>query len=207
MQLVEQIRLGAASGALEAGAELPSIRPLAKSLHIHHHTVAKAYSVLQRLELVRIIPGKGAFVSRPDSSLSHRARQQLVTRRIDDAIATAYQAQMDPTTIVAMLQERLAHFGKHRTATEATKEGSQAKQVGKEQGGILGGRGSTKGSKEPARTRGKGQSTSHRTAAKSGSHLSHLSQASPGAQTPLAEGGSDSPTQLSGPSSWGPAVD
>ena len=44
LQIAEQIRAAAASGALRAGEPLPGIRPLAEQLRINRNTVAKAYS-------------------------------------------------------------------------------------------------------------------------------------------------------------------
>ena len=44
LQLVDQIRYAAASGALHSGEPLPSIRPLAEELRVNRNTIAKAYA-------------------------------------------------------------------------------------------------------------------------------------------------------------------
>ena len=52
------------SGDLKAGEALPSIRALAKSLHISVLTVQKAYDLLQTgLGYIETTAGKGCYVS------------------------------------------------------------------------------------------------------------------------------------------------
>ena len=46
LQIVDQIKAAAASGALQPGEALPSIRPVAEELRVNRNTVAKAYRVL-----------------------------------------------------------------------------------------------------------------------------------------------------------------
>ena len=41
LQVVDQVKAAAASGALRTGEPLPSIRPLAEQLRINRNTVAK----------------------------------------------------------------------------------------------------------------------------------------------------------------------
>ena len=52
-QLVDQVRQLAASGGLEAGDRLPSVRAVAAELGINPTTIAKAYSLLEQEGLVR----------------------------------------------------------------------------------------------------------------------------------------------------------
>jgi GntR family transcriptional regulator len=42
LQLVDQVKAAAASGVVQAGEPLPSIRPLAETLRVNRNTVAKA---------------------------------------------------------------------------------------------------------------------------------------------------------------------
>ena len=61
-QIVDQVRRAIASGELEPGAQLPSVRALAEQLVINPNTVARAYSDLAREGVVESRAGKGLFV-------------------------------------------------------------------------------------------------------------------------------------------------
>lgn len=62
-QLIEQIGLQIASGALKAKDKLPSIRALAQRLGIHHSTITAAYSHLEDAGLLEIRQGSGVRVA------------------------------------------------------------------------------------------------------------------------------------------------
>src|SRR5207247_6739679 len=62
LQLVDQVRYAAASGALRPGEALPSIRPLAEELRLNRNTIAKAYSELESQGVIETVPGKGCFL-------------------------------------------------------------------------------------------------------------------------------------------------
>ncbi|MGH7991162.1 MAG: GntR family transcriptional regulator, partial [Limisphaerales bacterium] len=57
LQLVEQIRYAAASGALKTGEPLPPIRALAEELRINRNTVAKAYTELESQGVIQTLQG------------------------------------------------------------------------------------------------------------------------------------------------------
>jgi GntR family transcriptional regulator len=78
LQLMQQIRHAAESGALQDGDQLPGIRTLAEELVVSPHTVAKAYSELEHEGLLILHQGSGAFVA-----LNRRARS--VTDHIEMA--------------------------------------------------------------------------------------------------------------------------
>src|SRR5215470_11500525 len=62
LQLMQQIRHAAESGALQDGDQLPGIRTLAEELVVSPNTVAKAYSELEHEGLLELRQGSGAFV-------------------------------------------------------------------------------------------------------------------------------------------------
>ena len=63
LQLMQQIRHGVESGALQHGDQLPGIRTLAEDLLVSPNTVAKAYSELEHEGLLELRHGAGAFIS------------------------------------------------------------------------------------------------------------------------------------------------
>ena len=72
VQLMQQIRHAAESGALQDGDQLPGIRTLAEELVVSPNTIAKAYSELEHEGVLELRQGSGAFVS-----LNRRARSVM----------------------------------------------------------------------------------------------------------------------------------
>jgi GntR family transcriptional regulator len=62
LQLMQQIRHAAETGALADGDQLPGIRTLAEELVVSPNTVAKAYNELEHEGLLELRQGSGAFV-------------------------------------------------------------------------------------------------------------------------------------------------
>ena len=61
-QIVDQVRLAAATGRLMAGDQLPSVRALAERLLVNPNTIAKAYGELSREGIIESQQGRGASV-------------------------------------------------------------------------------------------------------------------------------------------------
>ena len=62
-QISDQVRLGTASGRLQPGEQLPSVRALAEELVVNVNTVARAYSDLLREGIVESRQGRGVFIA------------------------------------------------------------------------------------------------------------------------------------------------
>lgn len=62
-QIVDQIKAQILTGELLQGTPLPSIRALAKDLHVSIITTKRAYEELEALGLIDTLVGKGTFVS------------------------------------------------------------------------------------------------------------------------------------------------
>src|SRR6266571_7616834 len=86
LQVVDQIKSAAASGALQAGEPLPSIRPLAEELRINRNTIAKAYAELESQGIIETLPGKGFFLKQNKSPFTEPVRQRLLLTEIDEAV-------------------------------------------------------------------------------------------------------------------------
>jgi GntR family transcriptional regulator len=86
LQLMQQIRHAAETGALRDGDQLPGIRTMAEELIVSPNTVAKAYSELEHEGLLELRQGAGAFVSvkRRTRSLTNDVNE--ARRRIRDLI-------------------------------------------------------------------------------------------------------------------------
>jgi GntR family transcriptional regulator len=107
-QLYNQIQQQIMKGQLTAETVLPSVRKLAKELHISALTVKKAYDQLDASGLIHTVPGKGSFVAAVDPEMEKEAQRQEIQQELTQTIAKAkrYQlTQADVTTLVALLWE------------------------------------------------------------------------------------------------------
>ena len=110
LQLVDQVRYAAASGALRLGEPLPSIRPLAEELRVNRNTIAKAYSELESQGVIETTPGKGCFLKDGTTPFTKTVRQKLLVKEVDEAVVTAHHLQVDRETFLVLVKERLDHF-------------------------------------------------------------------------------------------------
>jgi GntR family transcriptional regulator len=123
LQLVEQVKAAAASGALQSGEALPSIRPLAEELRVNRNTVAKAYSELENMGVVETQPGRGCFVKDNHAALRKDVRRKLLTEEIDQAIVQAHHLQVPSAEFLQLVHERIDALEQKRRAHEDRKEG------------------------------------------------------------------------------------
>jgi GntR family transcriptional regulator len=110
LQIVDQVRMSAASGALRAGEALPGIRTLAEQLRINRNTVSKAYGELERQGVVEHRPGRGCFVREQSSPLKSSVKKEMLKEVIDAAIVQAHQLQVSREDFLEAVEERLGEF-------------------------------------------------------------------------------------------------
>ena len=120
LQLVDQVRYAAASGALRAGDGLPSIRPLAEELRLNRNTVAKAYAELEGLGVIETLPGKGCFVKENAATFTKPVREKILLKEIDEAVVTAHHLRVDRRTFLALVDERLDFFERKAAAKNSS---------------------------------------------------------------------------------------
>lgn len=110
LQLVDQVRYAAASGALRSGETLPSVRQLAEELRVNRNTVAKAYAELESQGVIETVPGKGCFLKDGNTPFTKTVRQKLLLKEVDEAVVTAHHLQVDRDSFLALVKERLDYF-------------------------------------------------------------------------------------------------
>jgi len=124
LQVVDQIKAAAASGALRPGEMLPSIRPLAEELRVNRNTIAKAYSELESLGVIETLPGRGCFLKENHSGLRKEVRRKLLIAEIDQVIVQAHHLQVARDEFLELLHERMDVLDvKRRASKDHKKEG------------------------------------------------------------------------------------
>ena len=88
-QISAQIKAAIMSGELKTGEAIPSVRALAKSLHISILTVQKAYSTLQEDGFIETTAGKGCYVSAQNQDFYLEEQQKKIEEKFAEAVEIA----------------------------------------------------------------------------------------------------------------------
>lgn len=88
-QITSQIKALIMSGELQTGDPIPSMRSMAKSLHVSVITVQKAYEDLQRDGFIETTVGRGSFVSAQNKDFLLEEQQKEIEEHLQEAIELA----------------------------------------------------------------------------------------------------------------------
>lgn len=105
-QITSQIKAMIMNGELQAGDTIPSVRTLAKTLHVSVITVRKAYEELQRDGFIETAVGRGSFVSAQNKEFYKEQQQRLAEEHLQMAAEIGRMNDIPLET----LQELLAMF-------------------------------------------------------------------------------------------------
>ena len=102
-QIYSQIKAQIMSGELQPGEALPSIRSLAKSLHISVLTVQKAYDQLSQEGFIETTAGKGCYVSAQNQDFYLEEQQKRIEEHFTEAIEIARESGIDLEHLTSLL--------------------------------------------------------------------------------------------------------
>ena len=110
LQIAHGIKRSIALGSLREGEQLPSVREVAEMLTVNPNTVAKAYRMLERDEVVNTRKGIGTFVTDGSLSISDRERQAVVSEMLDRALVEAGHLRLSAGEVRRLFDERVAEL-------------------------------------------------------------------------------------------------
>lgn len=123
LQIVQQVKSAAASGALRPGDALPSVRQLAEELRINRNTVARAYTELETEGVVENRQGAGCFVKAVGiSPLRKTVRSERLSEEVDALIVQAHHLRLGDDELRELLEERLSMFRKRQGTNDTARE-------------------------------------------------------------------------------------
>jgi GntR family transcriptional regulator len=98
LQIVERVKEMIASGRLNPGEQLPTVRALALDLRVNFNTVARAYRILDESGIISTQQGRGTYIlALPPPETADRLRQQalqaLTHRYLKEALRLGYDAE------------------------------------------------------------------------------------------------------------------
>jgi GntR family transcriptional regulator len=117
-QIVAQVTFGIASGAVEVGALIPSVRELAQRLLVNPNTVARAFQELERRGVIASRRGLGMEVTEEAPGACRAQRREIVRGRIRQALREAASSALEPDEIRKLVDEELARANGRRQSRE-----------------------------------------------------------------------------------------
>jgi GntR family transcriptional regulator len=106
-QIVEQVRLGVATGSLAPGDAMPSVRSLAELHVVNPNTVVKAYAELVRDGMLESHHGKGFFVAEKRQVYSRAERLRRLRQALDAFVHEAVFLDFTADEIRQVVDEKL----------------------------------------------------------------------------------------------------
>ena len=102
-QIYSQIKDQIISGALKENDMLPSIRGLAKDLHISFITTKHAYEELEKEGFIYTLPGKGCYVAPKNTELLREENLKKIEKHIEDIASLAASCNLSRSDIIEMI--------------------------------------------------------------------------------------------------------
>jgi GntR family transcriptional regulator len=86
-QLIDQVLVSIASGQLNAGDQLPTVRQLAVDLSINPNTVVRAYKELEIRGMLTTQQGTGTFITSKKVKSDEAQRQKRLSQMLAEFVA------------------------------------------------------------------------------------------------------------------------
>ena len=103
-QITDQLKQHIISGVLQEGDALPSMRALARDLHISVITTKRAYEDLERAGFIESIVGKGSFVTQHNKELLKEKKQRQIEEHFTRAIELSKQCGISYEDLAEILK-------------------------------------------------------------------------------------------------------
>jgi GntR family transcriptional regulator len=108
VQLVERIKHLVASGVLEPGSQLPTVRQMAAELRVNFNTVARAYRILDESGVISTQQGRGTYVlDPPPPEQAERLRRAALEGLAGSFISDAERMGFEPGEVQAEIEQMI----------------------------------------------------------------------------------------------------
>lgn len=107
-QIVNQVHAQVASGILEPGDQLPTVRALAEELRVNFNTVARAYRILDEERLISTQQGRGTYITEiPPPKVSEKFRKEALEELTQRYISEAMRLEFSKSEIKQMVSDQI----------------------------------------------------------------------------------------------------
>jgi len=107
-QIVNQVQAQVASGSLQPGDQLPTVRALAEELRVNFNTVARAYRILDEERIISTQQGRGTYITEiPPPKVSEKLRRESLEALTQRYISDAMRLEFSKTEIRQMVNDQI----------------------------------------------------------------------------------------------------
>ena len=108
IQLMNQIKHMIATGELQPGDQLPTVRQLAADLRVNFNTVARAYRLLDEENIISTQHGRGTYILEPASEEHERElRRHSLLRMIAHLVNEAANLGFDAEETRSLIEDTI----------------------------------------------------------------------------------------------------
>ena len=104
-QVIDQAKTLIATGRLEQGVFLPSVRQVSRELEVNLMTISKAYSLLEKESVLEFVRGQGMRVQKsaiPKKDLGRRTED--IIPLLKEVVTKTNQLSLEPKKIIELLE-------------------------------------------------------------------------------------------------------
>jgi GntR family transcriptional regulator len=113
IQIIERIKHSIATGELQPGNQLPTVRQLAQDLRVNFNTIARAYALLDDAGIISTQQGRGTYVrERPDERALSHLRAEKLDALVGHAVVEAFSLGYKPGEIRAAFEDTIKQLEK-----------------------------------------------------------------------------------------------
>ncbi len=105
-QIIDQVKSSIATGSLEPGDRLPTVRQLSVDLSINPNTVSRAYTELELTGLVETQMGSGTFVGRQKVEQDDVERRRILDQLCQEMLSRASTHGFTLEDLLGNLEQR-----------------------------------------------------------------------------------------------------
>jgi len=104
-QVIDQVKIGIATGRFKPGEYLPSVREVSSALEINPMTVSKAYSLLEKNKIVEFIRGQGMRVPDAPINVKNNGNEEQMKALLREVVNCAQQWSLTQETVLKDLKQ------------------------------------------------------------------------------------------------------
>jgi GntR family transcriptional regulator len=107
-QIANQVQSQIASGILNPGDQLPTVRALAEELRVNFNTVARAYRILDEVRIISTQQGRGTYITEiPPPNVSEKLRRETLEALTQRYISEATRLEFSKSEIRQMVSDQI----------------------------------------------------------------------------------------------------